>query len=225
MTLENFYLYCRRNRYINLFVVNLKYLIGFGFLPSGIKKIVDTPFAVLGNDGVFFDYLDALYHTGFYYNFIGWAQVIAAILLITQRYATLGAFIFFPIILNIAIFTLSTIGSLTPIIATLMFFGILFLLLWDYFKWINIFLPDTEFIVPVKPNNFPGYSRIWIMAGVLILILGILFSIIIENHHLLPPNAAAKYIAGLIITTCCIPIVTFLIDEYRFRKMKKRFTS
>ena len=46
-------------------------------------------------------YLEALHHTGYYYTFIGIAQVVAAVLLLIPRTVTLGALLYFPIIVNI----------------------------------------------------------------------------------------------------------------------------
>ena len=47
-------------------------------------------------------YFIALYNTGFYYEFIGWAQMIAAILLLIPRTSHIGALLFLPIVVNIA---------------------------------------------------------------------------------------------------------------------------
>lgn len=165
------YLKFRNNRLLNLFVVNLRYLIGLGFLPSGMIKVLDRPFTRIENEGIFFDYLDALYTTGYYYNMIGLMQVLAAVLLITQRYSTLGSVLFLPIIFNIAVLTLSTIGSFTPLIATLMLIGTIFLLLWDYYKWINIFSPDNSLLSIPAENNYPTYNRIQAWTGILLILL------------------------------------------------------
>ena len=100
----------------------------------------------------------AFYATGFYYNTVGF-QMLAGGLLITQRFATLGAFMFLPIIFNISILTLSTIGSLTPLVATLMLLGTLFLLLWDLPKWINIFRKDRSLFRPNWAGDLPSYNR------------------------------------------------------------------
>ena len=168
----------RKNEVLNLCVINLRYIIGLGFLPSGIIKILNRPFTRVENEGVFVDYLDALFTTGYYYNMIGVMQVIAAVLLITQRYSTLGSIIFFPIIFNIAVLTLSTIGTLTPLIATLMLLGVTFLLLWDYFKWINIFSPGNAMQAIPEVEAYPNYSKIHIWTGILIILIPtVLFSI------------------------------------------------
>ena len=52
-------------------------------------------------------YLEALHHTGYYYTFIGIAQVLAAILLIIPRTVTMGAILYFPIIVNIWVLSLA----------------------------------------------------------------------------------------------------------------------
>ncbi len=157
--MSSFYATLRRNPIANWFVINLRFLIAYGFIPSGIKKIIGTPFANPGQQGAFMEYLDALYATGFYYEMIGWAQVMAAVLLITQRFATLGALIFLPIIFNIMVLTISTIGSLTPLIAFLMFLGIVFLLFWDYYKWINIFSKDDKLFNIPYVNDYPQAGK------------------------------------------------------------------
>ncbi|SOC80700.1 hypothetical protein SAMN06296241_2256 [Salinimicrobium sediminis] len=156
---------------LNLLLVNLRYMIGLGFLPSGMIKVLDKPFTRVENVGVFYDFLDALYTTGIYYNMIGLMQVIAAILLITQRFATLGSFLFLPIIFNITVLTISTIGSLTPLIALLMLLGIIFLLLWDYQKWFNIFNPDNAIKNLPSHNSYLTYNAVQLWTGVILISL------------------------------------------------------
>ena len=73
-----------------------------------------------------------MYQSGLYWKFIGIAQLIAGFLLMTQRYAKLGALINLPIILNIFIITLSYHFALTPIITGLMLLANIGLILWDW---------------------------------------------------------------------------------------------
>lgn len=208
--MNTFYLKLRTNRLLNLFVVNLRYIIGLGFIPSGIKKILNHPFTNPANEGIFFDYLDALYTTGIYYNMIGYAQVTAAILLMTQRYSTLGAIMFLPIIFNITVLTLSTIGSLTPLIATLMFLGICFLLLWDYYKWINIIQPDNVlFDIPGK-NHLPTYNTVNIFTGVFLVTVPVILT-------------ALKLPSAGIISVPIILLLGNSISEYKYPLLRKVF--
>lgn len=185
----------RNNHYLNLVVVNLRYLIGFGFIPSGFIKIINDPFTRPENVGVFFDYLDALYTTGYYYNMIGFMQVFAAVLLITQRFATLGAFIFLPIIFNISVLTLSTIGSLTPVLATLMLLGIIFLLLWDYYKWINIFKPDNFKQELQERNEYPTYTSTHAITGIFLLLIPFTFYLL-SFYSLIIPSLIIIFLLG-----------------------------
>jgi hypothetical protein len=197
--------------FLNWFVINLRFIIGFGFLPSGIKKILGNPFANPGQEGAFMEYLDALFATGLYYEVIGWAQVIAAVLLITQRYSTIGAILFLPIIFNIMVLTISTIGSLTPVIATLMFLGILFLMLWDYYKWINIFSSDNKLISIPSVKDYPTAGKFWIRTGIIALIFPFLAILIISMFQ----NSKMNYgnVTGLFLG---IPVVIMLIANLTY---------
>ena len=218
--MSSFYATLRRNPIANWFVINLRFLIGYGFIPSGIKKIIGTPFANPGQQGAFMEYLDALYATGFYYEMIGWAQVMAAVLLITQRFATLGALIFLPIIFNIMVLTMSTIGSLTPLIAFLMFLGIVFLLFWDYYKWINIFSKDDKLFNMPYVNDYPQAGKFWIVTGVLILVLPV-FTILL--FKLFPKMLEKENLKGTIIvlSSALVPVIANLILLTRNIKIKR----
>ncbi len=93
-------------------------------------------------------YLEALHQTGYYYTFIGVAQLAAAILLLVPRTATLGAFLYFPIILNITVLTYATRFDGSLFTAPLMTLANLYILGWNYEKWKYILpfnrLPNEE---------------------------------------------------------------------------------
>lgn len=169
--LPSTYLKLRSNFWLHLFTLNLRNLLGIGFLIGGLRKINGQPFANPGQEGAFFEFLDALHANLIYYEFVGWAQLIAGILLLTQRYATVGAVIYFPIILNIMVFTVFSVGTLTPWIASFMCLGTLYLLLWDYPKWVNLFRRDNELIDARSIDLFPTYDTIWVMSGIIVAIL------------------------------------------------------
>lgn len=118
-----------------------------GFLPSGFVKIMGERFTDLSNNHPMGHYLEALSRTGFYYPFIGVLQVSAALLLLIPRTATLGALIYFPIILNICILSLAVRFEGSWISAPLMVLANLYLLCWDYDKLKYIF-PWNKLPVP-----------------------------------------------------------------------------
>lgn len=214
----NFWYKLRQNPLIHWFVLNLRLLIAFGFIPSGLKKIYSIPFANPGQEGAFFEYLDALYATGFYYEFIGWAQVIAAILLFSQRYALLGAFIFFPIILNIAVFTHSTIGSLTPWIATAMLLGIVFLILWDLPRWVGIISKSKMKQLSPYIDELIVDPRIWARMGVALVVIPLISSLAFR----LKPDLANNFILFILLALMLLLVLaTNIVHGLRhFRKKK-----
>ena len=126
-------------------------LLALGFLPSGFTKIVGERFTSLSNNHPMGHYLEALHRTGFYYPFIGVMQVLAAVLLLVPRTATLGAFVYFPIILNICVLTWAVRFEGSWVTAPLMVLANLYLLCWDYDKWKGIlpFRPEKR-IFPEK---------------------------------------------------------------------------
>src|SRR5207247_2069046 len=77
-------------------------------------------------------YFNALYETGVYYEFIGWAQLTAAILLLIPRFSHLGALLFFLLIANIALLTTSVGFVGAGLITTVMSWATPELVAWEY---------------------------------------------------------------------------------------------
>lgn len=135
-TLDRLYLQARGNRWLWLFSIFCRLALAAGFFPSGMVKILGERFASgLSVNHPMGHYLEALHHTGFYYTFIGIAQVAAAIMLLIPRTVTLGAFLYFPIILNICILTYAVRFDGSLFTAPLMVLANLYLLGWNYEKW------------------------------------------------------------------------------------------
>ena len=86
----------RPSRWAQLCVVNLRILIGFAVLPAGLKKLCGEPFTDPDKVGVFHEFLHAFYAAKPLYFLVGALQVTAAFLLMTQRFATLGALLPLP---------------------------------------------------------------------------------------------------------------------------------
>lgn len=124
----------RSKKFFILFTWCTRILLAIGFLPSGLKKAMGERFTILGIDTPVGFFFEALYRTGFYWNFIGIAQLLAALLLVIPRTKTLGAILYFPIIVNIHMITVSMSFRGTTYITGLMFMGALYLLVWDYKK-------------------------------------------------------------------------------------------
>lgn len=134
MGLEALHFKVKQNKWLRRLAILTRLLLALGFTPSGLTKILGNRFTILGPETSVGYFFDALYKSGFYWNFIGWSQIGAAALLLIPRTATLGALIYFPIILNIFLITVSMHFTGTPFITGLMLLGNLYLLCWDYDK-------------------------------------------------------------------------------------------
>jgi uncharacterized membrane protein YphA (DoxX/SURF4 family) len=107
-------------------------LLSLAFLPSGLKKVMGMRFTSQGMETPVGFFFEALYRTGFYWNFLGFSQLLAAALLLIPRTSFLGAVIYFPIVLNIIVIVMAMNFSGTPVVAGLMLLGNIYLLIWEY---------------------------------------------------------------------------------------------
>lgn len=133
----------RERRAWHLFVANLRIFLGFALLPSGLKKVLGEPFTDPGNVGPFHDFLHAFYATGAFYPFVGATQVLVALLMMSQRFAFIGALMMLPIMTTILVFCWSTAVYPTASVVTLMWLGVVFLVLWEVERWRGVFWPDA----------------------------------------------------------------------------------
>ena len=148
--LEQFYYEAKGNKWFRCFTVFCRVVLALAFIISGIVKIKGERFAAgLSHNHPLGHYFDALYQTGYYYTFIGVAQVIIALLLLIPRTALLGALMYFPIILNICVLTYAVRFEGTRA-ATFMLLANLYLLCWDYDR--------IKYILPFKQIKEDGYS-------------------------------------------------------------------
>lgn len=153
----------RRNRLNNWIIIHLRYLVGLAFFPSGMTKLIGHRFTNISTDSPIGYFFEALYQSGFYWNFLGLAQIIAGILVVTQRFALLGTLMFFAIITNIWIITLSLSFKGTWVITSLMMVAVTILMIWDSHKLIPIISNKKNQII----EDFPPVDKIWIIAGII----------------------------------------------------------
>lgn len=72
------------------------------------------------------------YNLGLFARFVAYIQVVTGILLLTQRFATLGALMLFPMLLNILVITISLQWRGTPYVVSFFLLLNIFLFLYDY---------------------------------------------------------------------------------------------
>lgn len=197
------------SRFLQLFTVFVRVLLAVGFIPPSIPKILHKPFTVLPDSNPVGHYFNALYDTGFYYEFIGWSQLIASLLLLFPRTAHIGALMFLPIIANVAILTTSIGFKGTWLITILMCLAATYLVAWEYDRLKPIIfynrgektrsLPMQFVSIPVffalggvamaglwafiGLGNFANYFRV----GMILTVAGLFFGLIVAAHYRFMP--------------------------------------
>jgi uncharacterized membrane protein YphA (DoxX/SURF4 family) len=123
-------------------------LLAVAFVPSGLVKLQGERFTRLGVDNPVGFFFEAFYRTGFYWNFLGAAQLLAALLILIPRTRVLGAIVYFPIILNIFLITYAMHFKGTWVITLLMLLGSVWLMLWDARTLRHLLAPPPDSRVP-----------------------------------------------------------------------------
>ncbi len=172
------------NRWMRYFTTFTRFALAAGFFPAGYVKIMGERFTDLHNNQPMGHYLEALHHTGYYYTFIGYAQIVAALLLLIPRTVVLGTLLYLPIIFNILVLSLAVRFEGSLLTAPLMVIACLYLLCWNYDR-IKFILP---FDIPPRPhqaqsNQFP----IWFFTCVLATFIAVGFTVT-HLFNILPRN-------------------------------------
>ena len=201
------YDYLRENMFNKWFIVHLRYLLGVAFIPSGYTKLIGNRFTQISTDHPIGYFFEGLYQSGFYYNFIGFAQLLAGFLIMTQRLATLGNLIYFSLIVNICIITISLSFKGTWIITSLMLLASTLLLIWDYQKLKLIF--SSHSTLRISAHSEP--SVYWQITGLVYFILFISFSVFNFGA------VASGFVVGLIFITFAVSN-TMAYLQYKKRK-------
>lgn len=161
--LDQMHAWLRRNPLAWRLVVGTRILLCAGFFPTGMIKLLGQPFTVMDVGtplGLFFH---AMHQTGLYWRFLGATQVVASLLLLTPRTAHLGGLLFFPVILNIFVITVSMEFKGTPVVTALMLLASLLLVAWDYHRWRSLLTVtparvDVPEPLPLSPFERVGYA-------------------------------------------------------------------
>ncbi|ADB37800.1 hypothetical protein [Spirosoma linguale] len=186
---------------LQLFTIYLRYLIGGAFVFASIVKIQGQRFTTdSGASAPIHDawhFFETLYQSGLYWQFLGWGQLIAGFLLMTQVLSTLGAVMFFPIILNIFVITISYYFAGTPIITFLMLLANTYLLVWDWNRLKVVVLPtQSTFVDEVYPLM---RRRSWAYLGLFYACLSILAKLTLQSFLSVLLVFGIALIAGILV--------------------------
>jgi hypothetical protein len=144
------------------FTLGTRLLLAMGFIPTGMVKLMGMRFTHLGTDSPVGLLFEVLYDGGgMYWRFLGAVQVAAGVLILLPATATLGAMIFFPLILNIFVITVSYGFRGTPFITGPMVIAALYLLCWDYDRLRGIVLSGAYGEGQVLPPPVRALGARW----------------------------------------------------------------
>ena len=207
--LDNLHAKLTGNKFLQIFTAFTRILLFIGFTPPSIKKILHQPFTSLPDSHPVGHYFNALLGTGFYYEFIGWAQLVAAVLLLFPRTAHLGALMFFPIILNIAVLTNAVGFAGTWLLTIFMTLAATYLVAWDYDRLKPILFGRREGRANFMKHEFVWLPLLFAAGGA---VLGVLAWFIRLG------NAANYLKTGLLVTGASLIFGFFVALHHRFMK-------
>ncbi len=147
---------------------------------------------------------ETLYQSGLWWKFLGLGQIIAGLLLMTQRYAKLGALMFLPVIANVFVITLSYDFRGTPLITGLMLIANIMLVLWNWDD-LKILINKTP-VIP-QPNRFEN-MRIWEITGLALFLFTAIYRAEVSGYN----------IFLWVIVCSAIGIIGLIIGLYKYKK-------
>lgn len=200
----------KQKKYLQIFTIYLRYLIGGAFVFASIIKIEGGRFTSESGEHVPIDeawhFFETLYRSGLYWKFLGLSQLVAGGLLMTQKFSKLGALVFLPISINIFVITLSYDFNNTPVITAGLVLANIYLLLWDW----NTFKVILGLNLKLESNERPENHPIWAFTGLLLFLYTLVYRISVEAYD------AIFWFSGFVL----ISVAGFTI--YRFRPIGKR---
>lgn len=201
-----------------LCVAVARIFLAFAFVPAGLKKVLGEPFTDPSKTGEFHEFLHAFHATGAFYSFVGAVQLLAAGLLLSQRFASLGAALFAPILSVILVFCWSTGVYPTATVVTLMWLTTLALVGWDLDRWRAL----TKAPGAARPARaaapLPLDLRLWAACG--LITTGLYLVVCLLTGEIYRPRGAEWskpqfYVFPVMLASV---VVTWVVDRSRWRK-------
>lgn len=190
----------KQKSFLQIFTIYLRYLIGGAFIIAafGMGKISGSSNLINSMDHPIQDlqpiqqFFRVMTESGLYWKFIGWTQIAAGVLLMSQRFSKLGALIFFGLILNIFIITVAYEFTGTPVVTGLMLLATTYLIVWDYRSFLFLVQDSVE----LKPLQLNIIDRpYWMWLG-LLMITSIFILALVRTHILV--QLGVPFVEGLL---------------------------
>lgn len=210
----------KKSKTLQIFTIFLRYLIGAAFVFASIVKIQGHRFTTDSGAGSpinsAWHFFETMYASGLYWHFIGWGQLIAGLILMTQRWSTFGAVAFLPIIINIFVITISYEFAGTPAITFLMLLANIYLLMWDWNKLKLLFITNN---FEYRDDN-PPFSKLntWAFLGIFYFVLVLIMKI--GSTYLIKINSINPffYILGLFGFAVIVGLILIIFELRRTKR-------
>ena len=156
-------------RYWNLLIAAAKFSLGLIFFLGGLSKLMPVP-NIMGP--VWLEEELAKHELGLFARFIAVVQIATGTLLLTRRFALIGAIMLFPMLLNMLVITLSLHWKGTPYVIA--FFIVLnLLLLFDEFPRLKALISeDRNTLDSVSIRRTNKKADVLVLGGCTLLVLG-----------------------------------------------------
>jgi len=122
----------RDKSFFKLFYWAIRIGMGLTFIISGLRKLPGVKFTILPESNPVGAYFAAMHELGFYWNFIGYFQIVIGVLIFFNRFVVLSSLLMMPVTVNIFLVSIALNMTGTPIITSMMVLGNLWLLFWHY---------------------------------------------------------------------------------------------
>lgn len=173
----------KQKLWLQLAVIYTRYLLGGAFVFASLVKIKGERFTMVKGAGSPFHspehFFETMYQSGLYWQFLGLVQLLAGLLLLTQRYALLGAFLFLPIIANIYVITLSYDFGYTHLITGAMLLATVGLLVWD---WNRVRMLFNQPVI-LLPSAAFSERTLWEVVGVVLFVYTLGYRALVARYN------------------------------------------
>jgi hypothetical protein len=172
----------KKYAWAQIIIIYTRYAIGGAFVFASLIKIKGMRFTSesgkLHSIDSAWHFFETMYQSGLYWKFIGFGQLLAGFLLMTQKYSKLGAIINFPIILNIFVITLSYYFAFTPVITVSILIANILLIVWDWNELKILFN-----MTPVIDKTFRlEKDIIWQCIGLILFLFTFIYRIFTDKY-------------------------------------------
>jgi len=171
--------------FFQVFIIYTRYLIGTAFVFASVIKILGGRFTTISGESEpinsAWHLFETLYQSGLYWKFLGVSQLIAGLLLMTQRYSKLGALAFTGVAANVFVITVSYYFAGTPLITGLMLIACIMLVAWEW--------DELRILFNLKPlqssrNRFE-HDMAWELTGLALFLFTVIYRLNVTGYNIM----------------------------------------